>query len=211
MTDNLSLIDKFGKYCSTREAAKLLGISLRTTQLWVDKGLLEAWKTEGGHRRILVASVERVLRGEHNPPDNSAIRPADIPEFGRLRLLVVEDDNTLLKLYRLQVANWKLPIDLTTASNGYDALVLVGREQPDLMIADLGLPGLDGFQMVRALVASSYREGMEIAVVTGFEADEIQRQGGLPNDVRVFSKPIPFADLKKLAEDLLARRASVIS
>ena len=210
MNTDFSLTGQLGKYCSTREAAKLLGISLRTTQLWVDKGLLEAWKTEGGHRRILVASVERVLRQDQAPLEHSTVRPAELPEFGRLRLLVVEDDNTLLKLYRLHITNWRLPIDLTTAGNGYDALVLVGREQPDLMIADLGLPGLDGFQMVRALVASSFREGMEIAVVTGYEADEIQRQGGLPSDVKIFSKPIPFGELKKLAEDLLARRASIV-
>ena len=44
-------------YCTTREAAELLGVSLTTAQLWVESGLLEAWKTEGGHRRIHRTSV----------------------------------------------------------------------------------------------------------------------------------------------------------
>ena len=37
---------------STREAAEQLGVALRTVQLWVEAGVLPAWKTAGGHRRI---------------------------------------------------------------------------------------------------------------------------------------------------------------
>jgi excisionase family DNA binding protein len=39
-------------FSTTREVAKVLGVSLRTVQLWAEAGLLEAWRTEGGHRRI---------------------------------------------------------------------------------------------------------------------------------------------------------------
>lgn len=48
---------------STREASEILGVSLRTVQLWVDGGILEAWKTAGGHRRVSRASVEALLKG----------------------------------------------------------------------------------------------------------------------------------------------------
>lgn len=57
---------------STREASEILGVSLRTVQLWVDGGILEAWKTAGGHRRISRASVEALLKG-----GASVSRPAD--------------------------------------------------------------------------------------------------------------------------------------
>ena len=46
-------------YCTTAEAARSLGVSIRTIQIWVDGGVLTAWKTVGGHRRILLDSVER--------------------------------------------------------------------------------------------------------------------------------------------------------
>jgi excisionase family DNA binding protein len=200
------------EFCTTREAAARLGVSLRTAQLWVDSGVLEAWKTDGGHRRIIVSSVDRLLRketAEVAAPTAGTVAPA--PALSRLRVLVVEDDNSLLKLYRLHITGWNLPVDVTTAANGYDALVLIGREQPDLMIADLGLPGIDGFQMIRTLTASSFREGMEIAVVTGLDEADIQGKGGLPADVRIFRKPIPFGELKALVAGLLARRAAHIS
>jgi excisionase family DNA binding protein len=193
-------------YCTTREAADRLGVSLRTAQLWVDSGILEAWKTEGGHRRITLTSVEKLMQQK----SAAASIDADKPDASsRLKVLVVEDDNVLLKLYRMRIAAWNLPIDVTTAANGYEALVLIGREQPDLMIADLLMPGIDGFQMVRTLVASSFREGMEIVVVSGISDEEIAKAGGLPTGVKRLPKPVPFAELKAMAETLLARRAEL--
>jgi excisionase family DNA binding protein len=44
---------------TTLEVAHLLGVSVRSVQLMVDRGELEAWKTSGGHRRIARASVQR--------------------------------------------------------------------------------------------------------------------------------------------------------
>jgi len=190
-------------YCTTREAAKVLGVTLRTVQLWVDSGILEAWKTEGGHRRISVASVQRLQTGA--PPPYVTTQGAN----ERLKVLVVEDDNVLLKLYKLRIAAWNMPIDVATASNGYEALMRVGRDSPDLMIADLNMPGMDGFEMIRNLMTSSFREGMEIIIVTGMDADEIARKGGLPATIKVLPKPVPFNDLRQIAEQLMARRAAL--
>jgi excisionase family DNA binding protein len=78
-------------FCTTREAARILGISVRTAQLWVENGTLEAWKTEGGHRRISLASVHRLQ--QRNLP---AAAPAAIEANStadRMNILVVEDDN----------------------------------------------------------------------------------------------------------------------
>jgi len=51
-----------GALCSPGEAAKMLGVSPKTIQLWVDNGILAAWKTVGGHRRVTIESVERLKR-----------------------------------------------------------------------------------------------------------------------------------------------------
>ncbi|QDX80347.1 hypothetical protein B9N43_03145 [Denitratisoma sp. DHT3] len=53
----------YQQVCSTREAADILGVSLRTVQLWVDSGILDAWKTAGGHRRVSRASIEALQKG----------------------------------------------------------------------------------------------------------------------------------------------------
>lgn len=191
-------------FCTTREAAQQLGVSLRTAQLWVESGLLEAWKTEGGHRRISRASVEKLL-ADKGPEFIAAAES----EGGQLRVLVVEDDNALLKLYRLRLESWCLPLSLSLASNGYEALMRIGRERPDLMILDLNLPGIDGFRMLQTLACSPFREGMEIVVVTGLSEDAIADRGGLPGGVKLLPKPVPFDCLRESVEHLLARRERI--
>lgn len=46
---------------TTREAAQLLGIAVSTAQLWMESGALPTWKTPGGHRRVRLSSVRRLL------------------------------------------------------------------------------------------------------------------------------------------------------
>jgi excisionase family DNA binding protein len=190
--------------CTTREAAQLLGVSLRTAQLWSESGLLEAWKTEGGHRRISLESVRRILARKQ------PAAPAAKEDIGPLKVLVVEDDNVMLKLYKLYLTSWKLPIEVITASNGYEALVLIGRESPDLMISDLNMGGMDGFQMVRTLIGSPFKEGMEIVVVSGLDAAAIEARGGLPAGIPVYPKPVPFDALRGLCQRLLDRRRAAL-
>ncbi len=194
-------------YCTTREAAEMLGVSLRTAQLWAESGLLEAWKTEGGHRRISRASVQRLLAGEkvHYPG------PAVLERrMARMKILVVEDDSVLLKLYKTVIAGWSLPVDVITAGNGIEGLIRIGRDTPDLMIIDLSMPGMDGFELIRNLATSTFREGMEIVVVTGLDAEDVVARGGLPDGMRLFPKPVPFAELRAIVAGMLERRASYL-
>jgi excisionase family DNA binding protein len=200
----MSLIPKT-VYCTTRQAAEILGVSTRTAQLWVENGLLEAWKTGGGHRRINRVSVQRLLDSEARP------RAIATPRGERLKVLVVEDDCVLLKLYKTVIAHWNLPLDVTTASNGVDGLIRVGRDAPDVMITDLAMPCLDGFHLIRSLASTSYREGMEIIVVSGLDVADIETRGALPIGIRVFSKPVPFAELHAVFTEILQRRAAYLS
>jgi len=194
-------------YCTTGEAAELLGVSLRTIQTMVENGRLAAWKTDGGHRRIPRAAVA-ALRADGNgltPPSRQ--RELDP---GRLKVLVVEDDPVLMRLYKTVIGAWGLPVDLVTAANGVEGLIRIGKDSPDLLISDLAMPGMDGCQMIRHLANSAFREGMEIVVVSGLEPDEVAARGGLPADVRMYPKPVPFPELRRIVESLFARRREII-
>lgn len=185
--------------CSTREAASLLGVSLRTAQLWVESGVLRAWKTAGGHRRILKSSIDAILRERERAVEGTI-------ETGEFRILVVEDDPDLLKLYRLHIAGWGLPVLLTTATNGFEGLIRIGEAKPNLLIADLNMPGIDGFRMIRTLSANPDFCDMNIVVVTALDKNEIADRGGLPENVRIFVKPAPFSTLEQLARESIGRR-----
>ncbi len=189
---------------STREAAERLGVALRTVQLWVEGGVLPAWKTAGGHRRISRLAVERLIDERTAALSGTAPLPMlpvlATPEIdGRLQVMVVEDEPELLRLFTLVIGGWDLPLTLTSAGNGFEALLQMGQHCPDLLVTDLNMPGMDGFKMIAALrgVSPAF-DSMEIVVVTALSPEEIERRGGLPANVRVFHKPIPFDDLETL-------------
>jgi excisionase family DNA binding protein len=203
---------------STREAAERLGVALRTVQLWVEGGVLPAWKTAGGHRRISRAAVERLigersaaLAGDSRRGDLSPL-PGQEPTEIRMKLMVVEDEPDLLRLFMLVIAGWNLPIDVTPARNGFEALLRMGQDCPDLIVTDLNMPGMDGFKMISSLrgVGTSFND-MHIAVVTGLSAGEIEQRGGLPDGVRVFHKPVPFDEIEMLVRECLLALGAVAS
>ena len=186
-------------YCSTSEAARRLGVSLGTVQQMVENGVLEGWKTAGGHRRILLTSVEAFL-GQSGQRSHSVAR-AD----GRVRVLIAEDDLVLQQVYRHAIEGWGLPLDLEIVSNGFDVLLEIGRAAPDLLITDLRMPGLDGFEMIRRIRERQMAEDMDIIVVSGLSEEEIAEAGGLPADVTVYGKPVPLRELNGYVQALVAR------
>ena len=172
--------------CTTREAAKALGICVRTTQLWVESGRLRAWKTPGGHRRILRESVDEILRERENELGVS-IHGFDV--------LVVEDERVQRQLLQSMLSRISPGITVRTAYNGVEGLIKIGEKQPQLLITDLMMPGLDGFHMLNTLIASPLVRPLQIVVITGLSAEEIAEHGGLPNGVLTFHKPL---DIKAL-------------
>jgi len=176
--------------CSTRAAAERLGVSLRTVQLWAEAGLIRAWKTPGGHRRILLASIdELVLRRGGEIARRS--------HGGHYQVLVVEDEPDFRRLFELHLRSWDLPIEIQSVPSGFDALVRIGAARPDVLITDLRMPGIDGFEMLRALKASGAISELEIIVVTALSDHTIRERGGLPEGVTVLHKPLRFAQLRR--------------
>ncbi|MDI1244326.1 MAG: response regulator [Rhodoferax sp.] len=186
-------------FCTTREAAKLLGVSVGTVQLWVESGLLRAWKTAGGHRRVMRDSVDQLLRKEPELTVTPA-SAASLPNQPRpLRVMVVEDDADLLRLYQAKLARWPMPTKVAGMYSAITALLAIGRGGPDLLITDLNMPEMDGFSMLRILHQAPELAHTTIVAVTGLDEAAIAAKGGLPTGILVLAKPIPFDRLQEIA------------
>ncbi len=193
-------------FCTTREAAVLLGVSVGTVQLWVETGVLSAWKTVGGHRRVMRDSVDRLLhkKPESTPaPDKVA---AATPDDRPLSILVVEDDANLLRLYQENMSRWPMAPSVAFASSAITGLLMIGAKCPDLLVTDLRMPDMDGFYMLRVLRSTPELANTTVAVVTGLDADAIALRGGLPAGIEVLPKPIQFARLHAIATDIVNKR-----
>jgi excisionase family DNA binding protein len=178
-------------YISTREAAELLGISLRTAQLWVENGALLAWKTTGGHRRILLHSVQKIIDERKNA---SAEPIFESPQA--LKIAIVEDDPDVVSLLKMTIESLDFACVVQTRSDGFKGLIMLGMFQPDVLIADLNMPDMDGFRMLRSIEGSEFSP-KTIIVTTALSLAEIAERGGLPPGALVLQKPYPLGLLEE--------------
>lgn len=187
-------------YCTTREAAQMLGVSLRTVQLWVESGVLKAWKTDGGHRRLPLSAVNDLIHQRMGKGQATA------SSSNQFNILVLEDDEDMIKLYQMTMEGWQMPIQVTFVSSVYEALIVIGRGQPDLLITDLKMPGVDGFEIINLLRSDEALRSLDIVVVTALNKAEIEERGSLPPDIMVFTKPVSFDQLQGYIKACLAHR-----
>lgn len=161
--------------CSTTEAAQRLGMAVRSVQLMVDRGELQAWKTPGGHRRILRSSLDAWLAGRGGAAPAPATGGTGSGRSGSrpLTLLLIEDSVHFQNLISLVVKRELPEAELHVASDGIAGLAMAGRLEPDVLLIDILLPGIDGAALITSLRSHPQFARSRLIVVTAL--DEAQR------------------------------------
>ena len=192
--------EPYDGYCGTSYAAKMLGISVGTVQGLVEKNDLKAWKTQGGHRRISLQSIQDYQR-RHNLAPASLMQGQD-----RLRVLVVEDDDATRLMLQANFDQWGLPLDAVMYASAMEALLDMPSLQPEVLITDLRMPKVDGFEFLRTLTEHSLFANLAVVVVSGMSLDEVKAKGGLPDGVQFLQKPIDLDWLRGFFDALMSVR-----
>ncbi len=187
------------EWLTTREAAVKLSCSLTQVQKMVEAGHLAAWKTPGGHRRVLVEEVNRHL-AERGLGKRSTSRFGDKKAF---RILIAEDDKLMHKVYAKKIEAWSLPIHLSFASNGYSALLHMAKNVPDLVIMDLKMPRIDGYDAIKAIREDRDFDRVEIIIVSGLR--DLSSSKPLPENSIFYKKPVDFSKLNGFVEACIRR------
>lgn len=177
-------------FITRAEAAELLSVSNRTINRWVDKGVIKAWKTAGGQSRIYLSSVQEMLRERDEVTDPKSLHS----------VLVVEDDPDVREVVVLYINSLELPLRVIQAADGFQGLMLAGRESPGLIVTDLSMPGLDGAEMIRSIHDNDVLEKPKIVVITALDNEEIKGLGGLPAEIRILQKPINQSELADVVQ-----------
>jgi len=120
------------------------------------------------------------------------------PDFADpLRILVVEDDPESLQMMGVLLGIWGHETTLTEA--GPAALAAVGAAMPDVILLDLGLPGMDGFEVARSVRRlPGGGESVPIVAVTAFRGEEHQRQAREAGFNRYLMKPVDLDSLRQV-------------
>jgi excisionase family DNA binding protein len=189
------------EHYTTIETARLLGLAVRSVQLMVDRGELEAWKTPGGHRRISRDSVQRWLQA-HQLPMMKATEPK--PAAQGPRVLLIEDSTHFQNLVSLLLRQQFPAVQLQVADDGIAGLAMVGQWQPDVLIVDILLPGIDGATLITSLRTHPQFRRSQLVVVTSLDEAQRAPYAFALEGVPVVHKPRLVAELPALLTRCLA-------
>jgi len=182
---------------TTGEVARILGTHPDTIRNYCDSGELE---TERGilftHRRIKKESLIAFLQKRGIPGD---VIDRKIPR----RILVVDDEAPVREMIVESLKILGFPFEFDFAENGHQACIQVGYNPPDLIILDLMMPEMDGFQVLESIKKTEISKDIPVMVVTGYGDEEnIRRISGL-GVVDFLKKPFSIAEIQEITLRLL--------
>ena len=139
------------------------------------------------------AGGEQPLKSRAFPPDNTPVEQ---------RVLVIEDSASVRRL--IEVCLRVLGVTVSSASDGVEGLEAVRADRPDAVVLDIGLPGLDGWEVLRQLRSDTETASIKVLVLTAHAQPEMAdraEQGGADS---FMTKPFRPLDLRIQVEKLLA-------
>lgn len=156
------------KYMTPNEVAELMMVSPVTIRQWAARGELPALVTPGGHRRFVRQDIEDFARQR-----GLALMPSDREET---RILIVDDDRPFTSYLCELLEMTDTKISLEVAYDGFAAGQKVEVFHPNIILLDLMMPGMDGYEVCRRLKSDPKTKTIRIISMTGYPTtDNIDR------------------------------------
>ena len=178
-------------------ASKYCNVSSKTIINWVEAGHIKAYKTVGGHRRIQKSDLEAFMRNQGIPI------PEERDEGGRKKILVVDDDMIIVESIVQALEEDEYDYEVISASDGFEAGLQVSHFHPDLVILDIMMPDIKGYEVCKKIKTTPKTSDTRIIVLSAYLDDEKFAQMKENGADVCFSKPLPLAQLKDEVAKLL--------
>lgn len=185
MTKKILTLTQAAKYCSVNRVT-----------LWknVKSGELRASLTPGGHYRILKKDLESFMR-------RKGIYPLAKYQPSEKRILIVDDDPQIQDVFTKMLSHHGY--EIATAADGFEAGVKVTEFKPGLVILDLLMPGMDGFEVCRRIKENRGNSHIKILAITGYDSRENRDRIMAAGADGYLAKPVEKETLIECARDLL--------
>lgn len=180
------------------KASQYCKVSPKTIINWIESGHIPAYKTVGGHRRIKQTDLIAFMNRQGIPvPEGS--EPID----ERRRILVVDDDPIIVETIVQSLEEDEHDYEVVSASDGFEAGLQVNHFKPHLMILDIMMPDIKGYEVCRKIKGDEETKDIRIIVLSAYLDDEKFKQMKENGADICFSKPLPLPQLKKEVARLL--------
>jgi len=181
--------DSKGFY-TTHQISKLCDVYPTTVINWVNEGLLTAYTTPGGHRRIKKEDLLKLMKKNNMPI------PEELTKGGKNRVLVVDDDPKILKMIKT-ILSAEGALEVATANSGFQAGLLISQWLPDIILLDILMPDMDGFEVCRQLRSDDKTKDIPVIALTVLKDPKDVRKMRSAGITDYLSKPFKSEELIK--------------
>ena len=119
-----------------------------------------------------------------------------------MKLLVADDCPIMQMVWRDMANYWDLPVELSIAEDGNQALQKVMNDRPDLIITDLEMPHTDGRALIKILGKHPQYADIPIVVVSGSPANDLVME---PAVIAFLAKPFHFEEVRQLLKEQIQK------
>lgn len=180
---------------TTGEVASICCVTINAVKKWIASGKLVAFRTPGGHFRVNKEDFVSFL-GKYKLD----IKEDMFPE--RRRVLIIDDEKDVVEFIKGALESMQNGYLVETAGDGYEALIKVGDFKPELLVLDIRMPKIDGFEVCRRLKGDTGTREIKILAVTAYGQEDMDKIMQCGADY-CLPKPIRLKDFQKNVQKLL--------
>jgi len=178
------------KYYTTTEISNLLGVTTASINTWINSGELKSFKTPGGHNRIRSDILLNFLNKNKIPI------PPELDTGNKPRILIVEDDEDVREFVLAAIDDIDYDVEIELAKDGYSAGNKVIKFKPDIIILDIMLPGINGFEICKQ-IRGELGASVKVLAMTGYFSEESKRKIMAAGADAFMRKPMMLEELKE--------------
>ena len=179
------------------KASKYCNVSPKTIINWIEAGHIKAYKTVGGHRRIRREDLIDFMKKQGMPI------PDEVDMEQKRRVLVVDDDPIIVETIVQALEEDDHGYEVISASDGFEAGLQVEHFKPHLIILDIMMPDIKGYEVCKRIKENEETKNTKIIVLSAYlDEEKFKRMKEYGADV-CFSKPLPLPQLKEEVARLL--------
>ena len=194
--DTTAEIRAADRYFTSHQVGDILQVNPSSVVKWINDGILSAFRTPGGHRRISASELVRFAR-HHGMPI-----PEELKELAVSKVLVADDESRFLSALQRALKPYENEIALQTVENGIDALVLTGSLKPDILILDIRMPGIDGFQVLERIKSYPDTQHTVVIAVSGQMDDATAERCKKLGAFMCLAKPVKVPELLETLREM---------
>ena len=172
------------------QASKYSNVSSKTIINWIDAGHIKAYKTVGGHRRIKKEDLDHFLKEKGMP------LPEEEKGEERKKILVVDDDKIIVETIVQALEEDEYGYEMISASDGFEAGLQINHFKPDLLILDIMMPDINGYEVCQRVKTNPDSKNTKIIVLSAYLDEDAFKQMKEFGADACFSKPLPLEQLK---------------